>query len=148
MSEVPKFVRLNAEEVAAKAMDGEVIIINLATGVYCSTSGIGADAWTMLEASGDVGRTIEGLAASYDVDVARCRGDVERFVSELVAERLFVAAEAASGNAAPTLPTAQRLSYAAPELTIYRDMQDLMALHPPMPSSMQIPWEDLSRRRS
>ena len=40
-----KFVRANPDEVAAKVVQGEAIIINLATGVYYSMTGVGAAAW-------------------------------------------------------------------------------------------------------
>ena len=42
MSGLPERFRVNTEEVAAKVIDGEAIIINLTTGVYYSMDGVGA----------------------------------------------------------------------------------------------------------
>ncbi len=37
--------------------------------------------------------------------------------------------------------TDPRLPYTAPALEIFRDMQDLLALDPPMPGLSDIPWK-------
>ena len=57
-------MQANPDEVAAKVVQGEAIIINLASGVYYSMTGVGAAAWGLLEATGDVERTVDTLCAS------------------------------------------------------------------------------------
>jgi fermentation-respiration switch protein FrsA (DUF1100 family) len=137
-----KFVQANPDEVAAKVVQGEAIIINLATGVYYSMTGVGAAAWGLLEATGDVARTVETLCVSYNVDAARCRGEVERLVAELLTERLLLPGDGPAGNGPVPAATSLRQSWEAPTLNIYRDMSDLMALDPPVPGLAPIPWND------
>ena len=95
--QVHKFVQANPDEVAAKVVQGEAIIINLASGVYYSMTGVGAAAWGLLEATGDVERTVDTLCASYNVDAPRCRAEVERLVAELLTERLLLPGDQPDG---------------------------------------------------
>ena len=67
---IPRYVQTNPDEVAAKVVQDEAIIINLATGVYYSMDAVGAAAWSLLETTGDVERTVDALVAAYDVDPA------------------------------------------------------------------------------
>ena len=144
--------RIREEEVAAKVIEGEAIIINLATGVYYSLTGTGGEAWAMIEA----GRTLSEIAACfsqrYAIPASQAHGDVERLVAQLVDEQLVEVASvaeaagtggaAASGNGSPaTEAEAAPGPYAAPALESYRDMADLLALDPPMPGLQATAWQ-------
>ena len=138
----PRFLQTNPEEVAAKVVQGEAIIINLATGVYYSMAGVGAAAWSLLEATGDVEGTVNALRASYDVDASRCHAEVERLVAELLAERLLLPGDHAVDTGRLPTDVTIRQTWAPPVLNIYRDMSDLMAIDPPVPGLAPIPWSD------
>jgi hypothetical protein len=142
MTDIPRFVRSNPDEVAAKVLDGEAILINLVTGVYYSMDGSGAETWSWLEATGDVQRTVEALCAGYAVEPDRCRAEVERLVGELIGERLLLPAEEPAGAGEPPAGAGRGRSWIAPVLSVYRDMNDLMALDPPVPGLAPIPWDD------
>jgi hypothetical protein len=116
-------------------------LINLATGVYYSMADVGARTWSLLEATGDVERTVSALCAAYDVDASVCRAEVERLVAELVAERLLLPGDRPAEGQVPAA-AARRQSWQAPVLNVYRDMSDLMALDPPVPGLAPIPWSD------
>jgi len=139
---IPKFLQANPDEVAAKVVQGEAIIINLTTGVYYSMDAVGAAAWSLLETTGDVDRTVDALVEAYDVDAARCRAEVQRLVGELLAERLLLPGAGPIPGAAVAPPVGARQSWNPPVLNIYRDMSDLMALDPPVPGLAPIPWND------
>jgi hypothetical protein len=139
---IQKFVQPNPDEVAAKVVQGEAIIINLATGVYYSMMGVGAATWSLLEATGDVERTVDALCAAYDVDAPRCRAEVERLVAELLTERLLLPGDHPADDGHVPAVVARRQGWEAPALNIYRDMSDLMALDPPVPGLAPIPWND------
>lgn len=142
MTAIPRFVQSNPDEVAAKVLDGEAILINLVTGVYYSMDGAGAEAWAVLEATGDVQRTVEALCAGYAVEPARCRAEVETLVGELLQERLLLPAEKPAGrDEGPAIDERAR-PWITPTLAAYRDMNDLMALDPPVPGLAPIPWDD------
>lgn len=139
---IPRFLQANPDEVAAKVVQGEAIIINLATGVYYSMDAVGAAAWSLLEATGDVERTVDALVAAYDVDAGQCRSEVQRLVGEILAERLLLPGDGPVPGGHVPAAAGARQGWRPPVLNIYRDMSDLMALDPPVPGLAPIPWND------
>lgn len=133
--------RVHDQEVAAKVIDGEAIIINLTTGVYYSLDPTGSEIWSLLEDRHDLDTVVGFLQARYEVPESTCRGDVEALVSQLLEEKLIVAADGGSPPPAPEGDPGSR-EYSAPRLDIYRDMGDLLALDPPVPGLEAIPWDD------
>jgi hypothetical protein len=133
--------RAREEEVAAKVIDGEAIIINLANGTYYSMDKGGAFVWELLQQQRSVGEIVDALAARYEVSREDAGGDLQRLMAELLKERLIDPAgeERVSGSAAPSFE--RRLPYEPPSLNVYRDMGDLLALDPPTPG-LDSPWKD------
>ena len=133
--------RVHEQEVAAKVIDGEAIIINLTTGVYYSLDPTGSEIWSLLEARHDLDTTVGHLCGRFDVSEGACRSDVERLVEQLLEERLIVSADGDHPGPAPDGGPGDR-AYSPPRLDIYRDMGDLLALDPPVPGLEPIPWDD------
>jgi hypothetical protein len=135
-------------DVAAKVMDGEAIIINMANGVYYSLDKAGGVVWEQIAATRTVSEIVSAVAARYDVSPERARGDVDRLLGELRQEALIEPfdGEAPASAAHMAIPTA-RLQYEPPALNIYRDMGDLLALDPPTPG-LDSPWQDPEAARS
>ena len=142
--EVERF-RVNADEVAAKVIDGEAIIINLTTGVYYSIDTVGARIWTLLENHHDPSEIAAILAREYAVGEDECRADVLALVQQLREENLILPSDAGPDGQAPTEAAPTRQPYAAPAMSIFRDMGDLLALDPPVPGLEPIPWDDPAR---
>jgi hypothetical protein len=139
---------VNDADVAAEVFDGEVIILNLATGVYYSLDQTAGLIWTLLAGGHSVADTAATLLGRYDVAAERARADVERVAGDLVGESLIRVAEAPGEP--PPLPepgTRARIPYVAPVLNIYRDMGAMLALDPPMPRLDEIPWKDSDAAR-
>jgi Coenzyme PQQ synthesis protein D (PqqD) len=136
--------RLRAgEEVAAKVIDGEAIIINLANGMYYSMDKVGALIWEMLEGEHSLEEVVTAVAARYDVSREQAQADVERLATELLQENLLLE----SSDAAPPRKTSEagiqpKSPYETPQLNIYRDMGDLLALDPPVPGFQEIAWKE------
>ena len=130
---------LNGHDLAAKTVESEIVLINLATGVYYSIAGAGAIAFAQLVAGRDSEAVGAELADLYDIDPATASSDVERFVTALLDEGILVPGEAGPGGAVE-VPVPDG-SYSAPSLDVYTDMDDLLALDPPMPGLKDIPWE-------
>lgn len=130
----PDRVRPHADEVAAKVMDGEAILINLADGMYYSMDLAGGYVWTLIEKEASLDDIAASVSAHYDVDTAVARQDIERLVTQLLAAGLVV--EASVADAAPVTPPApveRRQAYQPPALNAYDDMAELLALDPPHP---------------
>lgn len=121
--------------VAARVVDGEAIMIHLETGRYYSAEGVGAILWQLLDSGVPLGDIAARLTDRFGPSAQQSREDVERFVGELLREELLVSDETGGiAAAAAPVPAFEGTAYATPTLHAYRDMADLLALDPPMPS--------------
>jgi hypothetical protein len=128
--------------VVAKIMDGEAVVINLATGTYYSMTDVGAAIWGMIESGLRVDEIVAALARRYDAQLRIIQADVLRLADELLREGLVVVTEDAAGDAAIEPQGTEKLRYTAPQLHMYRDMEDLLALDPPTPALADLPWKE------
>lgn len=129
------------DRAAGEVIDGEAIIINLVTGVYYSMQGIGGVIWSMIEERRSVASMLEQIVASYDVDRDTARADLDAVLEQLAADGLVRVAPPDGNHAAPVTPSETKQPYVRPELQVYRDMEDLLALDPPAPGMNQIVWK-------
>ena len=128
-------VRAKPDEVAAKVIEGEAVLINLATGIYYSMRGSGAYVWLQLEPGSSVSRLSASLVDRYGIDLERARQDVERLVDELRSEGLVASSgvPAAAGGTPTVGLAATPEPYETPRLEKFDDMADMFALDPPLP---------------
>jgi len=135
-------VRPNTQDVAAKVLDGEAIMINLTLGTYYSLDRVGTVVWELIERGHSLKRVVEAVTSRFDVSPETAGADLQRLVGEMLEEGIVVQAdEGAKQYGEPEPPTsrttAARSAYEPPKLSIYRDMADLLALEPPTPGSAQ-----------
>src|SRR5215475_8046989 len=81
-------LRRKDEEVIAKIMDGEAVIINLSNGLYYSIDRAGGTMWEMIDAGYRLEEIAVAIAARYDVTGNRAEIDVLRLATELLREGL------------------------------------------------------------
>ncbi len=131
-------LRPNTDDVAAKVIDGEAIIMNLSNGLYFSMDSVGSAVWEMVETGQSIDEMTSTLDARYDVDEEVIRDDVNRLLAELLTEELVLVTETG-----PSSPSSERGEadhpYSSPTLNKYDDMADLLALDPPMPGLGTLP---------
>jgi hypothetical protein len=135
-------LRRRDEEVLAKVMDGEVVIINLANGTYYSADRVGSLVWTRLDEGLRLADVAAEVAALYDVAAESARQDVLSFAGDLLREDLVVVEENGTAPAAKIASPATKLAYARPQIHVYRDMEDLLALDPPTPGLADLRWKE------
>jgi hypothetical protein len=124
----------NEEQVAAKVMDGEAILINLATGAYYSIGSTGGFIWSLIEKRLSIGDIGASVAEHYDVARTRAESDVLTLCNQLCAEGLAaVSAGGVAASLAPHANGAAKLAYQMPALDKYTDMAEMFALDPPLP---------------
>ncbi len=128
---------IRSNDIASKVIDGEAIIINLATGAYYSLPKVGGVIWSMVQAGRTIQQIINGVAESYGVSPWAVRTDLESLAETLTEELLVTVVGCGPMPEAPPLPKATH-RYEAPCLEAYRDMEDLLALDPPMPSQVDV----------
>jgi hypothetical protein len=141
-----------ADDVAAKVIDGEAIIINLTTGNYYSTDQVGAVIWELIQQGRhNAEAIIASVTGRYDVARDQAQRDVQRLVEQLRHENLVSESSdpPAAGAGEEAKGAAVRAPYVTPALNVFRDMGDLLALDPPVPGLGDIAWksddEDPSR---
>jgi hypothetical protein len=133
---------LNEADVAAKVMDGEAIIMNLANGYYYSLTGTGAFVLEWLVAGHSLAETAESLTRRYAVSEAAALADVESVATRLMDEGLVQTRGNVPVEAVATAWDRAAEAYEAPQLESFTDMAELLALDPPMPGLAQTPWQD------
>jgi len=131
---------VNEELVAAKVMDGEVVVINLSTGSYYTGNGVAGALWPLIERRSPVAAMIELLCSHYDVAPVQAAADLGRLLHNLETEQIIRPAAAVTSSASADGAPAERQPYQAPVVEVFRDMAQLLALDPPMPDVGDIPW--------
>jgi Coenzyme PQQ synthesis protein D (PqqD) len=143
MLSVTQQVKPNSEEVAAKVMDGEAILINLSNGIYYSMDKVGAVLWELVEKNFSPEAMVGFIINRYEVQAEQARTDVERLLKELLDEKLILEVDGvANGDREHVEQVDAKEPYEQPQLNIYRDMGDLLALDPPTPGLEATPWKD------
>jgi hypothetical protein len=133
---------LAAARAVSRVIDGDAIVIDTISGRYYSLEGTGETAWTLLVASHSVGEVAAALRERYEVGAADVEADVSRLADELLAENLIEPAPEGAIGAPQAEVEARdpRLPYSPPLVTIFRDMEDLLAFDPPLPSASASVW--------
>ncbi len=127
-------LRPNHEEVIGKVLDGEAIVINLATGSYYAMPDVGAVIWEAIEEQCSLHEIADRVSARYDVSAERAAADMLEFAERLLQEGVVALTSDTAGHRDAPARAAIRAPYATPQLTAYSDMRNLLALDPPMPS--------------
>ena len=134
MAQDEAFYIVDQNSVAAEVIDGEAVIINVATSVYFATEGVGGWLWEHLAKGATAESLAHALVGQFDVDLNRARTDVAAFVGDLLEEKLILEKDGSPEPAGQAATAAQKAGYVPPKLNTFRDMSDLLALDPPMPS--------------
>ena len=133
----------NSDEVAAKVMDGEAILIKLSDGTYYSMDGVGGFVWETLEANLSLAEVTSAVVARYKVSQEQAWEDLQRLAQDLIREDLVkVSRNTAPVSGQQKQPSPTSLPYSAPVLNTYRDMAHLLALDPPAVGFAEIAWRD------
>lgn len=71
-------------------LNGQVLFMHVAQGVYFEATGVASAVWDMLERPCSIGDLVAGIVARYEVDPKVCENDVRQFVDKLVAADLVL----------------------------------------------------------
>ena len=117
-----------APDVVHETIDGEAIVINLATGTYFSLDGSGAAVWGRLLLGGTLDEAVLELAAAHGAVPVALGAEVARLLGELHAHGLVMSPppEVLAQAAAP-----DRLgTFVPPKLGVYTDMEQFLLVDP------------------
>jgi len=123
----------NEPSVVADVVDGETIIMNLEKGDYYSLNQSGGEIWALVIAGLRRAEILEAIAGRYEGRPSAA--EIDGFIGELLKHRLILTADGANGaNGSASLGRfSSPGKWSAPELSVYSDMKDLLAMDPPMP---------------
>jgi len=139
MLSTSSYIAANEQQVAAKVMDGEAIVINLSTGIYYSLGATGGFIWSLIEKRPCVQDIVRCVVEHYDVGEVEAERDVLRLSAELCNEGLAVASVVGPAGSTLPGPAGQRLRYETPAMEKFEDMAEMFALDPPLPGLSQAP---------
>jgi hypothetical protein len=129
-----KRYRINSPHVVAETLDGEATIVDLESGTYYALNESGSFIWERLTCGSEPAEVAGGLASTYELDPGRATEAVEALLVELSGHGLIVPAQNGASNgstpAALNGAPAGGGGYAAPQLSTYTDMQELLLLDP------------------
>ena len=111
--------------VVGEVIDGEAIIMDLSSGAYYSTEGVGSAIWKAIEDGASHGQLLKIAEACADSDSAAA--DIVSFLEDLLSRKLI--RKAAHPQGEPAITPFQG-PYASPSLAVHEDMQDLILLDP------------------
>jgi hypothetical protein len=72
-----------AEDVVHRELEGEMVLLNLRTGVYFGLDGVGTRIWQLLAEGCTAGQVCERLVDEYDVPAGVCEQDIRAFMTAL-----------------------------------------------------------------
>lgn len=119
-------------QVIHETIEGETIVIDLATGTYFSLQGSAPTIWKELAEGRSDEQIVARLEALYEADAAELAPAVASFLQELIRDQLVAPLENGGGKAAAVEPVeaTERMPFVAPKLERYTDMQDIILLDP------------------
>jgi hypothetical protein len=79
-----------ADEVVFREVDGEAVILNLASGIYFGLDAVGTRMWQLIDEYGQLEAALVRLRAEYDAPPQTLEHDLVQLASELVEKRLLV----------------------------------------------------------
>ena len=78
-----------AKDVLASELGSELVMLNLADGVYYGLDEVGGEIWRRLAAPVTIAEICRAIGASFEVEPDQCRADVEKLLESLASSGLI-----------------------------------------------------------
>lgn len=130
-----RYLELASPQCSADDFDGEIVAINLETGIYYSVKDAAAALWQDLVDGHSVEALTELAAENRELALA-----IERYADELVSCGLMRAASDAPVPTEPARTATQVATMLPPTLESFGDMQDLLLLDPVHEVDEEMGW--------
>lgn len=126
-------ILVNSPSVVSEVIEGEAVIMNLASGHYFSCQGVGGEMWSLIEKGSTKAEILNQVHAGYNVEPATLDQNFSAFLASLEEYNLIrqePAAEASQETAEAPASNGGKGVYREPILAVYSDMEDLLLLDP------------------
>jgi len=126
---------VSGPHIVSEIIESEAIIIDLDSGSYYSLQDAGADIWAGVQDGIQIEEIVDRLRMKYEGDEAAIRSATTALLKQLEDEALIKADGAAAGTGPPSAPIpdaepSDKISFSAPVLHKYTDMQELLLVDP------------------
>jgi hypothetical protein len=123
---------VNEPTVISETIDGETVIINLASGTYFSLKRVGAAIWAAIQQSASLGTIAAMIRSGYDIEKHDIEEHIAALIQRLTEEGLV---RPASGEACPSIASAPSpeeplVPFEPPMLEKFTDMEAMLLLDP------------------
>jgi hypothetical protein len=126
--------RVASAEIVSDVIDGETVLVDLASGSYFTANATGGAIWSLIARGGTEAEVMAELGRRFIGDEDAIRASSQEFVERLCTEGLLLPAHpgevVAAAHSSTAGPTPARTPFTAPLLTRYTDMEDLLSLDP------------------
>jgi hypothetical protein len=78
-----------SEDIVFRKLEGEAVILHLATGTYYGLDSVGTRIWELLQEQSRVDAVLEAILQQYEVEPARCEQDLLGLLGRLHAKGLI-----------------------------------------------------------
>lgn len=119
-----------SDKILAKEFDGELTLINLATGVYFAAGGPAVDIWQALASGHPISAAAKRLVSRYGITESEALSHSLRIASTLVGYGLLAATASAAAEPDVSPLPSNADTWSLPWIESYGDMQDLLLLDP------------------
>ena len=72
-----------AKDQISRDLDGEAVILNMKSGVYCGLNEVGARIWQLIQEPKSVKDVLDTLLEEYDVEPDRCEREVLTLLQQM-----------------------------------------------------------------
>ena len=78
-----------AKDQISRDLNGEAVILNMKSGVYCGLNEVGARIWQLIQEPVNIKRIRDTLLEEFDVEPSRCERDVLTLLQQLADQGLI-----------------------------------------------------------
>ena len=82
-----------SDDVVVRELDGEAVLLNLASGMYFGLDSVGTRMWQLIERHRSLSAIVAAMCDEFDAPAATIEQDVLRLITELVEKGLVVIAQ-------------------------------------------------------
>ncbi len=122
--------RVNTPTIIHDKIEGEVIVANLAKGLYYSLDSTATAIWSVLGCGATVAEIVDSFCRRAGADRSEVVAAVTNLVAQLQTEALVVVDDAEPSSDAPDTSFLEGLSFVPLVLHKYTDMEEILMLDP------------------
>jgi hypothetical protein len=78
-----------SEDYLSNEIDGEIVMMNIETGMYVSMNATGKSVWDILENPASISDILTALTKEYEIDAETCQKDVTPFIEQMIEKKIL-----------------------------------------------------------